>query len=587
MQFHSREKARLRRSVAFVVLSAGLLGCSGQMDRFGQSEYVDDPSLPAQTAVVVTPGLSAAKSESVVQRGVMLPAPASGHGPVVTGSVQPRAYTQQLWQPKFSQASTPVRERERAGARVPASLAKSPGAGNARWSAEGGRVVRLKANENVESLSWQHRVPVDVILHTNRVTVGSALQPGDNVIIPAKVVRKIKRTPKAGARVLPHQLPSRSAQPETTASIPSSYVAPLNANGSYAARKASRDAFTTKIAANLVPPGNVGERSRRVVSDAPPPAYPVQQKSPVQTLPASSLEPVRQPVPTQVYRSSQQPTTYRSQSLQPIQGARPAAAQAVYGSPVAGQSGRGVAPLNASVVPKSKPRISGGQRVVHTASISGVKVVPKPKSDVVKVVRKLPAAGGQRTLASSLAPVNSGNEAVQRPIAPVIPEGPVAPVQQERVVAVQQTEVSKPAPVQSAAKTAKPAPVLEETTFRWPVRGRIISDFGVKPGGSKNDGINLAVPSGTDIKAAEDGTIVYAGNELKGFGNLVLIRHDNGWVSAYAHNKALKVRRGDVVRRGQTIAMAGATGSVTQPQLHFELRKDNKPVDPMNYLPRS
>lgn len=125
-----------------------------------------------------------------------------------------------------------------------------------------------------------------------------------------------------------------------------------------------------------------------------------------------------------------------------------------------------------------------------------------------------------------------------------------------------------------------------ERRFRWPAKGRIISDFGSKPGGARNDGINLALPEGTEIKSVEDGTVIYSGNELKGYGSLVLVRHDDGWVSAYAHNSELLVKRGDTVQRGQTVAKAGSTGSVTQPQLHFELRRGNKPVDPMLYLAR-
>lgn len=122
------------------------------------------------------------------------------------------------------------------------------------------------------------------------------------------------------------------------------------------------------------------------------------------------------------------------------------------------------------------------------------------------------------------------------------------------------------------------------TDFRWPVRGRIIAGFGAKPNGEKNDGINLAVPEGTAVKAAEAGTVIYAGNELEGYGNLVLIRHADGWVSAYADNRDLTVKRGEQVRRGQVIAHAGMTGSVTSPQLHFELRKGAKPVNPLDYL---
>ena len=120
--------------------------------------------------------------------------------------------------------------------------------------------------------------------------------------------------------------------------------------------------------------------------------------------------------------------------------------------------------------------------------------------------------------------------------------------------------------------------------FRWPVRGRVISGFGPEPNGERNYGINLAVPEGTSIKAAEDGVVSYAGNELKGYGNLLLIRHSNGFVTAYAHASELLVKRGDQVKRGQIIARAGQTGNVTSPQVHFEIRKGATPVDPMQYL---
>ncbi len=144
-----------------------------------------------------------------------------------------------------------------------------------------------------------------------------------------------------------------------------------------------------------------------------------------------------------------------------------------------------------------------------------------------------------------------------------------------------------PAPRNDASATASlPPPAMSASSdsanpeFRWPARGRVIQGFG--SGG--NDGINISVPEGTQVKAAESGTVVYAGSELKGYGNLVLIRHPNGFVSAYANNGSLEVKRGQSVRRGQTIALSGQSGDVASPQLHFELRKGSKPVDPSKYL---
>jgi murein DD-endopeptidase MepM/ murein hydrolase activator NlpD len=142
---------------------------------------------------------------------------------------------------------------------------------------------------------------------------------------------------------------------------------------------------------------------------------------------------------------------------------------------------------------------------------------------------------------------------------------------------------------ESPAPAAAPASSTPETTsalpsFRWPVRGRVIAGFGSKVNGAANDGINVAVPEGTSVKASEDGVVAYAGNELKGYGNLVLVRHPNGFVTAYAHASEVMVKRGDQVKRGQIIAKAGQTGNASSPQLHFEIRKGSTPVDPNQYL---
>ena len=142
-----------------------------------------------------------------------------------------------------------------------------------------------------------------------------------------------------------------------------------------------------------------------------------------------------------------------------------------------------------------------------------------------------------------------------------------------------------PAPAAPAATAAAPTAVASadgSPEFRWPARGRIIQSF--KGGSGGNDGINIAVPEGTSVRAAEGGVVAYAGSELKGYGNLVLIRHPNGFVSAYANNGAIDVKRGETVKRGQEIAKSGQSGNVSSPQLHFELRKGSTPVDPTQYL---
>jgi murein DD-endopeptidase MepM/ murein hydrolase activator NlpD len=147
--------------------------------------------------------------------------------------------------------------------------------------------------------------------------------------------------------------------------------------------------------------------------------------------------------------------------------------------------------------------------------------------------------------------------------------------------AAKKPEVDK-TPTADIAPTAsaQSAQASEAGQLRWPARGRIIQGF--KQAG--NDGINIALPEGTSVRAAEDGKVAYAGSALKGYGNLVLIRHPNGIVTAYANNGELDVKGGETVKRGQVIAKSGQTGDVSTPQLHFEVRKGQTPVDPTGYL---
>lgn len=124
-----------------------------------------------------------------------------------------------------------------------------------------------------------------------------------------------------------------------------------------------------------------------------------------------------------------------------------------------------------------------------------------------------------------------------------------------------------------------------KSKFAWPVQGKIISKYGVIAKGRNNDGINIKAPLGTPVKAADNGTIAYAGNELKGFGNLILIKHSGGWITAYAHNDRISVKKGQKVNKGDKIATVGSTGGVSSPQLHFEVRAGKKAINPLQYLP--
>lgn len=145
---------------------------------------------------------------------------------------------------------------------------------------------------------------------------------------------------------------------------------------------------------------------------------------------------------------------------------------------------------------------------------------------------------------------------------------------------VKTASARKTAPSRKSAVVSK----YRKTKFVWPVRGTIVSKYGTIGKGRANDGINIKAAKGTTVKAADKGTVAYAGNELKGFGNLILVRHDDGWITAYAHNDRLLVKKGQRIARGEKIATVGMTGGVNVPQLHFEIRAGKNPVNPVSYL---
>ena len=254
-----------------------------------------------------------------------------------------------------------------------------------------------------------------------------------------------------------------------------------------------------------------------------------------------------------------------------------------------------VIPRYVSTSPKSAPTyaaqpktggsihvVKSGETLMSISRGSGVPVTALAKANQIDSSKKL-SVGDRLTIPQG------GHQvaAVQQPAASKVAEPRTAPAEKIKVASaapVQTAHVAKEEPrtTETAVKTAEPSGAMP--SFRWPVRGRVIAGFGSKPNGTQNDGINLAVPEGTPIKAADDGVVAYAGNELKGYGNLVLIRHSNGFVSAYAHASELLVKRGDTIKRGQVIAHAGQTGNVTSPQLHFEIRKGSTPVDPTQFL---
>jgi murein DD-endopeptidase MepM/ murein hydrolase activator NlpD len=190
---------------------------------------------------------------------------------------------------------------------------------------------------------------------------------------------------------------------------------------------------------------------------------------------------------------------------------------------------------------------------------------------------KIPGAGGSAKVASA-APATDAvvTNATKTPVAPA-----AKPAAQGEKVAAYTPPKKAEKVIEQADETAPDATGIGR--MRWPVRGRVISQYG-KGSGKSNDGIDISVPEGTPVKAAENGVVIYAGDGLKEFGNTVLVRHEDGLVTVYGHASELKVSRGDKVKRGQEIAVSGMSGTTDSPKLHFEVRKNSAPVDPSTYL---
>lgn len=321
---------------------------------------------------------------------------------------------------------------------------------------------------------------------------------------------------------------------------------------------------------------------------------------------AAAAAPAPAPVAAPRQRMAEAPAETRSDASRFVTGPAPAAAAAAPVRPAtpvpdarakaqaaaeakakAAADAKAKAEADALAMRESRARFAAEAKAKAAAKAgSNTAAVPTPTAKPAAVAKAEKPAATAPAAATAAAPAAKPTVAQAqqpgRPAAPVAEKTkPVvvasAPAAEPKATAAPKVEAD-PATTASLPKSEEAG---EKADFRWPARGRVIAGFSGRGG---NEGINIAVPEGTPVKAAEGGTVAYAGSELKGYGNLVLIRHPNGYVSAYAHNGELKVKRGDTVKRGQVVASSGQTGNVSSPQLHFELRKGSAPVDPTPYL---
>jgi murein DD-endopeptidase MepM/ murein hydrolase activator NlpD len=545
--------------VAMIALAAAALGgCSSDTGRFG-GEPVYTGSTPNQREILSSNGQRAdyrarpwtnvdttgsiAPSSDVVGRRDLEPMPpvtqSYAPAPVVQPTYvapAPQTYAapppQTYAAPAAPVVAAPAQPYEPAPQRVAAANG---------WTATGGTWVTLQPGETVDTLARRYGVPSSAIVQTNNFSAANRPVPGGRVLIPVYSAGSVAAAPAPAPVVQPapavRQIPI--ARPAGVGTQPTSLQAQAQAQR-----------------APMAP---------QPIARAPQPGQPA-------PLPVAAP---RAPAPAPL-----------TQAKAPDHGGvRLVGDYTVRPGDTLGSIARTYGVSEQALRERNGLRTTMLQPGQHLILPAGTKLMLKTSEATPK-----PLAG------------EVPKAVAQAPVAAPTAKPPVAPVQTATVVAAKPGQPAQP-PLsdkekakidQKAAETiavAKETASAEESTasaaagsFRWPVRGRVISEFGSKPNGERNEGINLAVPEGTSIKAADDGEVIYSGNELKGYGNLVLVRHSNGFVTAYAHASQLLVNRGDKISRGQIIARAGATGSVTQPQLHFELRKGQKAIDPKPYL---
>ena len=542
LNLRSRNVSRVAM-IAFAAASFG--GCSSDVGRFG-SDPVYTGSTPNQRAILGQEGGArgayadqGAPSTAVSYQGqpswsrsadrAWSNVDTTGSLPATDGAVSRQDLsTPPVAQPLYAEAvARPARPTL-----TDASPARVAAGG---WTGAGGSWVTLQPGENVETLSRRYSVPSTAIRSVNNYGAGGGPLPGERVLIP--VYNAAAAAPQASAPAPVVRQPTVAVRPAPQAMAPQ-LVAPRAPAPQVVAPRAP----TPQVVASRAPaPQTITPTPPRVLTTGSVPQRP--PESGVKLVGEYTVRP-GDTLATIAHRYG-----CSEQALRDRNNMRTSAVQ-----------------------PGQRLLLPAGTKLMLKTSQTPA-AAPQP-TEAPKQIAKAPVVAP--------APVKPGTAAPQ--VAAVTPpaKGHAAPARDTSKID------------QHAAETIAVAkePTPEETTgtvpasgsFRWPVRGRIISEYGAKPNGEKNEGINLAVPEGTSVKAADGGDVIYSGNELKGYGNLVLVRHSNGYVTAYAHASELLVNRGDKVERGQIIARAGATGSVTQPQLHFELRKGQKPIDPKPFL---
>ncbi|MCT7375340.1 peptidoglycan DD-metalloendopeptidase family protein [Chelativorans salis] len=343
-----------------------------------------------------------------------------------------------------------------------------------------------------------------------------------------------------------------------------------------------------KIVRPQVPVGGATQSSSAPAA-LPSPSTPV-YSAPAASQPTVSSQPLPPPTSTQGERSA--PATASPQQAHREQQPAPNPPQPESQAAVLpqapkpqeksnGQTGNTSPSAGGSYTVTSGDTLYGIARKTG-ASVESIKRANSLSSGVIQIGQKLTIPSAGATVANA-APAKQEQPKAADPVTTAAAPPSKQEEEKSQVSAYTPPSDSKAGAAKEEESTEVAALTPDSTgvgRLRWPVRGRVVSNFS----GGSSDGIDIAVPEGTSVRAAENGVVIYSGDGLKGFGNTVLVRHEDGLVTVYGHASDLKVKRGDNVKRGQEIALSGMSGQTDSPKLHFEVRKGTSPVDPMTYL---
>ena len=495
--------------------------------------FPQSPNVAHNAKTNFNTNVSGARIAATPQRIERVALAAPNQGKVTNSIAKPVSDTltekKQALAQAFPSANSVTAKRDQLASATDAMIT---GKANSGWTTVNAPAVRLQQGESVAALAKRYGVPEKEILKANGLTKAGAAQPGQTIVIP------VFSTKPATANATPAQAPATTPiVAETTTKIPVPSKAPGQGQG------------------QAILPATVALRDKngKIINDQ-------KQASAAPAKAGQGMPSTYQVQPGDSLAKIAKKTGVPIDSLK--------AANGIVDKPI--RVGQNLTLPNAATSAKNQ---TASVPVKGQPSAAGTKAQTASAQPMPAVAPLSKPANGKAAPAKTVATNNLEPDNIKT--------GTVPPTKAQAPVAANQS-------VTEAASKNDPSDVAPEGTgigkYRWPVRGAVIAGYGSNVDGNRNDGIDISVPQGTPVKAAENGVVIYSGNGLKELGNTVLIRHEDGTVTVYGNADKLNVTRGQKVTRGQVIANSGMSGKASRPKLHFEVRKNATAVNPMTFL---